>query len=162
MATERIEHIFLKDGRQNFRTAEIEHEYKTAIADLLHENSFRLNKNSEKYGNSGPYDLNLNIAENRLIIEIKRLGNKKAAPERVSLPISPFRRVVKDYFFICESYYKAASQMYLAQVETIDMAKRGLHNEGSEMLQDLLKPDIEVDFPTARRLFTLVCILHVR
>lgn len=150
------------DGMENFRTPEIAHEYRTAIADLLHENSFTLNKNSEKFGTGGPYELKLSIMDNRLILDIKRLGNPNHEKERIAMAVSPFRSVVRDYFFVCESYYKAIKQMYLAQVETIDMAKRGLHNEGSEMLQDLLKPEIEVDFPTARRLFTLLCILHVR
>ena len=117
----------------------------------------------------GPYNLYLSIADNRLVLDISRLMPDEASNEwlekkreRVTLPISPLRSIIKDYFLICESYYKAVKEAGPSQLETLDMGRRGMHNEAATMLQDLLQPEIEVDFDTSRRLFTLICVLHIR
>jgi uncharacterized protein (UPF0262 family) len=134
---------------------EAEHERRIAIYDLVEDNSFTLAAFPE-----GPYALRLSTADGRLIFDVMN-----GAEERLSLiglSMSPFRRIVKDYFMICESYYKAIRTATPSQIEIIDMARRGLHNEGSELLRERLEGKVDVDFDTARRLFTLVCVLHWR
>jgi uncharacterized protein (UPF0262 family) len=138
------------------RKPEVEHERAIAIYDLLEENYFC--PVSEL---TGPYSLHISVADNRLILDIRAEDDETRLAE-VTLPLSPFRAVVKDYFLICESYYNAIKKSTPSQIEAIDMGRRGLHNEGSELLRERLAGKIEVDFETARRLFTLVCILHIR
>ena len=104
----------------------------------------------------GPYDLKISLIENRLALDIQGPGYQR----RHILSLSPFRAVIRDYFMICESYYKAIRTSSPSQIEAIDMGRRGLHNEGSELLSERLKEKIEIDFDTARRLFTLICVLH--
>jgi uncharacterized protein (UPF0262 family) len=136
-------------------SSEAEHERRIAIYDLVEDNSFTLTAFPE-----GPYRLRLSTADGRLIFDVMN-----GAEERLSLiglSMSPFRRIVKDYFMICESYYKAIRTATPSQIEIIDMARRGLHNEGSDLLRERLEGKVEVDFDTARRLFTLVCVLHWR
>ena len=136
-------------------TPDVEHERAVAIFDLIEENSFR------PEGDEGsPYKLSLSLAENRLVFNITREDDSPVIVHMLSL--TPFKRVIKDYFMICESYYEAIRTSSPAQIEAIDMGRRGLHNEGSQTLQDRLKGKIEVDFDTARRLFTLICVLHWR
>lgn len=136
--------------------ADVEHERATAIYDLLEDNSFApLNDPGE-----GPYALNISLADNRLVLDIRRESGDAVVQHHLSL--TPFRKVVKDYFLVCESYYEAIRTASPTQIEAIDMGRRGLHNEGSELLQERLKEKIEVDFGTARRLFTLICALHWR
>ena len=106
----------------------------------------------------GPYALHLSITENRLVFDIRQQDGAPLMAHLLSL--TPFRRIVKDYFMICDSYYKAIRTATPTQIEAIDMGRRGLHNEGSELLQERLKEKIDVDFDTARRLFTLICVLH--
>ena len=108
----------------------------------------------------GPYRLKLSTADGRLIFDV--LNETEERLTLIGLSMSPFRRIVKDYFMICESYYQAIRTATPSQIETIDMARRGLHNEGSELLRERLTGKVEVDFDTARRLFTLVCVLHWR
>ncbi len=134
---------------------DVEHERQVAIFDLLQENSFHVVGHD-----AGPYRLRLSIAEGRLIFEIADATQDKCAI--IGLALSPFRRIVKDYFLICESYFQAIRTATPSHIETVDMARRGLHNEGSEILKERLKGKIDVDFDTARRLFTLVCVLHWR
>ncbi len=134
---------------------DIEHERQVAIFDLLQENVFRVVGKP-----SGPYKLVLSIAEGRLVFDISDVDDKPCTA--IGLALSPFRRIVKDYFLICESYFQAIRTATPSQIETIDMARRGLHNEGSEILKARLNDKIEVDYDTARRLFTLVCVLHWR
>ncbi|MCA3554951.1 MAG: UPF0262 family protein [Aestuariivirga sp.] len=134
---------------------EAEHERRVAIYDLVEENSFTLLSRPE-----GPYRLRLSTADGRLILDV--LNNAAERLTLIGLSMSPFRRIVKDYFLICESYYEAIRTATPSQIETIDMARRGLHNEGSELLRERLNGKVEVDFDTARRLFTLVCVLHWR
>ena len=137
-------------------TPDVEHERAVAIFDLVEENSFH------PVGDSlgGPYKLKLSLLEKRLIFAISRENGDEVATHILSL--TPMRRVVRDYFLICESYYEAIRSAMPSKIEAIDMGRRGLHNEGSQTLQTRLAGKIDVDFSTARRLFTLVCVLHWR
>jgi uncharacterized protein (UPF0262 family) len=153
-STNRLASVNL-DGSLSVASLDAEHERKVAIYDLIAENSFAVHGN-----NQGPYHLTLSIAEGRLIFNI--LNSREERCSTVGLSLSPFRRIVKDYFLICDSYYKAIRTSTPSQIETIDMARRGLHNEGSELLKERLKGKIEIDLDTARRIFTLVCVLHWR
>lgn len=135
---------------------DIEHERAVAIFDLVEENSFM------PVGDSvgGPYKLKITLAENRLFLRITRENDEEVVTHILSL--SPFRRIVRDYFMVCESYYQAIRSASPSHIEAIDMGRRGLHNEGSQILMDRLNGKIRVDFNTSRRLFTLVCVLHWR
>lgn len=137
-------------------TPDVEHERAVAIFDLIEENSFR--PVGDEPG--GPYRLHLSLVESRLVMAVSRENGDPVVTHILSL--TPFRRVVKDYFMICESYFEAIKASSPSQIEAIDMGRRGLHNEGSQTLMDRLSGKIEVDFDTARRLFTLVCVLHWR
>ena len=137
-------------------TPDVEHERAVAIFDLIEDNSFAPVNDT----GAGPYRLKLSLAEARLVFAIEREGGEPVATHILSL--TPFRRIVKDYYMICESYYEAIRAATPSQIEAIDMGRRGLHNEGSQTLKDRLNGKIEVDFDTARRLFTLVCVLHWR
>ncbi|MEL6946563.1 MAG: UPF0262 family protein [Pseudomonadota bacterium] len=142
-------------GRAN---PDIEHERAVAIFDLLEANFFWPVGHSSAA--AAEYRLRLGVVEQRLVFDIKDADDEAVATHILSL--TPFRRIVKEYYQICESYYDAIKSASPSQIEAIDMARRGLHNEGSETLQDRLKGKIEVDFDTARRLFTLICVLHWR
>lgn len=136
-------------------TPDVEHERAVAIFDLIEENSF------EPSGHpGGPYRLNLSLIEKRLVFAITTEAGDPVATHILSL--TPFRRIVKDYFMICESYYEAIRSSTPSQIEAIDMGRRGIHNEGSQTLMDRLSGKIKLDFDTARRLFTLVCVLYWR
>jgi uncharacterized protein (UPF0262 family) len=137
-------------------TPDIEHERAVAIFDLVEENSFRPAGDEE----GGPYRLKLSLVDSKLVFQIYRENGEPVVTHILSL--TPFRRIVKDYFMICESYYAAIRNASPSQIEAIDMGRRGLHNEGSQTLMERLAGKIEVDFDTARRLFTLVCVLHWR
>jgi uncharacterized protein (UPF0262 family) len=136
-------------------TADAEHERRIAIYDLIEDNRFTVIGQD-----SGPYRLMLSAADNRILFDIHSEKEERVA--LIGLSMSPFRRLVKDYFLICESYFKAIRNASPSQIETIDMARRGLHNEGSELLVERLNGKIETDAQTARRLFTLLCVLHWR
>ena len=136
-------------------TADAEHERRVAIYDLLEENAFTVVGHD-----AGPYRLELSTADNRLILDIFSPAEERVT--MIGLSMSPFRRIVKDYFLICDSYFKAIRRAAPSQIETIDMARRGLHNEGSDLLRERLAGKVETDGPTARRLFTLLCVLHWR
>lgn len=137
-------------------TPDVEHERAVAIYDLIEENSF------QPVGDTagGPYKLKLSLVETRLVFSISREDGTPVITHILSL--SPFRRIVKDYYMICESYYEAIRHSTPSQIEAIDMGRRGLHNDGSQTLVDRLDGKIAIDFDTARRLFTLVCVLHWR
>ena len=137
------------------RSPQVEHERKIAIFDLLEDNNFALRK-----GGAGPFHLKLRITENRLIFDLSDEDDLHLTD--ITLPISTFRRVVKDYFLICDSYFEAIKTKTPSQIEAIDMARRGLHDEGAEKLQERMTEFVEMDKMTARRLFTLVCVLHIR
>jgi len=154
----RISHIVLDDRNLPPPTPEIEQERKVAMFDLLEDNSFTLPKREDRVVAEGPYHIDLSIKDKRLVFDIQTEAAEKAAEFHLSL--SPFRQVVKDYWAICESYFDAVKNMPPSQIETIDMARRGIHNEGARVLQERLEGKAEIDLDTARRLFTLICVLH--
>lgn len=136
-------------------TPDVEHERAVAIFDLVEENSF------EPLGHAGgPYRLKLSLVDAKLMLGITTEKDEQVATHILSL--TPFRRIIKDYFMICESYYEAIRSSTPSRIEAIDMGRRGVHNEGSQTLMDRLDGKIRVDFDTARRLFTLVCVLYWR
>jgi len=137
------------------RTRQIEQEREIAIYDLLEANSFR-----PEGSEGGPYKVVLRIEENRLVFDIRLEDD--SAHRQVLLSLAPFRKVVKDYFLICESYFKAIREAPLSHIETLDMSRRSVHDEGSDLLVERLKGKVEVDRDTARRLFTLICVLHLK
>ena len=150
---QRLVKVTLDEGSIGRSSPDIEHERAVAIYDLIEENAFAPADHA-----GGPYALQLSIAENRLVFDIREENGTPVMAHFFSL--TPFRRIVKDYFLICDSYYKAIRTATPTQIEAIDMGRRGLHNEGSELLRERLKEKIEIDFDTARRLFTLICVLH--
>ena len=133
--------------------SDIEHERATAIYDLIEENSFAPVDHDE-----GPYALHIGIKENRLVLDIRRANDKPVIAHLLSL--TPFKRIVKDYFIVCDSYYEAIRTATPERIEALDMGRRALHDEGSTALMERLKRKVELDFETARRLFTLICVLH--
>ena len=139
-------------------TPAIEQERKVAIFDLLEDNSFALPAREDRAIPPGPYRLHLAIREGRLVVEIASEAADRLGEFHLSL--GPFRQVVKDYFQICESYFEAVKRLPPSQIEAIDMARRGIHNEGARVLQERLEGKALVDIATARRLFTLICVLH--
>ena len=134
-------------------TPDIEHERAVAIYDLLEDNEFAVAGHD-----GGPYALNLSIVENKLVFEVSEPDKGPVATHVLSL--TPFRKIVRDYFLICESYYQAIKTASPSRIEAIDMGRRGVHDEGSRTLIERLKGKIDIDFDTARRLFTLICVLH--
>ncbi|MDP4822420.1 MAG: UPF0262 family protein [Aestuariivirgaceae bacterium] len=151
----RLAQIHLDQSLGAGHSPDSEHERRVAAYDLIEANSFTVIGEDR-----GPYHLTLSILEGRLVFDI--CDHTETRLNMIGLSLSPFRRIVKDYFMICESYYQAIRTATPSQIETIDMARRGLHNEGSELLQERLKGKVEMDFDTARRLFTLVSALHWR
>ncbi len=141
-------------------TAEIEQERRVAIFDLLEDNSFQVVPRKNAEPPSGPYALALAVQEGRLVFSVS-CANGDIATE-LHLSLTPFRSAVKDYFAICESYFEAIRRLPPHKIEAIDMGRRGIHDEGARLLVDRLEGKIEIDMPTARRLFTLVCVLHFR
>ena len=150
----RIAAITLDERSVVRRSPEIESERNAAIADLLHENSFM-----PVSGQAGPFALHLAIEENRLLIDINGADQSTAS---IQVGLGPFRRIVKDYYVVCESYYDALRRQNLSQVEAIDAGRRALHDEGSALLAERLADKVAVDHDTGRRLFTLICVLHLR
>lgn len=132
---------------------DVEHERTTAIWDLIEENTF-----APIGHDGGPYRLRLGIVDNRLAFEITDEKGARVAVHLLSL--TPFRKIVKDYFLVCESYFAAIRTATPSQIEAIDMGRRGLHNDGSQVLMDRLSEKVKIDFDTARRIFTLICALH--
>lgn len=147
-----ISHIELDDKHSPPPTAEIEKERRVALYDLLEGNKF------EVPSKSGPYHLILSIKEKRLVFEVTKEDQSPVSEFHLSL--SPFRQVVKDYWAICESYYDAVNNLPPGKIETIDMARRGIHDEGARILLERLEEKAILDRDTSRRLFTLICILH--
>jgi len=151
----RIARIDLDERSLARASADIEHERKVAIFDLLEQNVFSPNGAPD-----GPYNLRLSIVETRLVFDIRT--DEDQALGQIILSMTPFRKIIKDYFLLCESYYDAIRNANPAQIETIDMARRAMHNEGSTILMERLDGKVEMDFDTSRRLFTLICILHMK
>jgi len=151
--TKRLVKLTLDEATMGAPSRDIEHERSIAIYDLIEENSF-----APVGHDGGPYCLMLQVVENRLVFDIRTEGGDPVIAHHLSL--SPFRRLVKDYFLVCESYYQAIRAATPSHIEAIDMGRRGLHNEGTELLVARLKDKIALDFDTARRLFTLIAVLH--
>ncbi len=156
----RLTHIELDDTGLPVPTPEIDQERKVAIFDLLEENSFELPEGKAPDVPTGPYHLHLAIREGRLVFNIQTEQSEKAAEFHLSL--SPFRQVIKDYFQICAAYFDAVKRLPPSQIEAIDMGRRGIHDEGSRVLQERLEGKVIVDKLTSRRLFTLICVLHFK
>lgn len=154
----KIIHIEIDDRNLPPPTPEIDQERKVAMFDLLEDNSFAMPLREGRKVPDGPYKLGLSIKERRLVFDIRQENDAPANEFHLSL--GPFRQVVKDYFQICESYFDAVKTLPPSQIETIDMARRGIHNEGARVLQERLEGKADVDIDTARRLFTLICVLH--
>ena len=163
MADPRISHIELDDATILWRNADIEQERRIAIFDLIEENTFRPVRASAA-GHDGPYRLRLGVDDGRLVLAISADDGNGAgeALETIVLGLGRFRRPIRDYFAICDSYYQAIRRATAQEIETIDMARRGIHNEAADMLLERLEGKVETDFATARRLFTLICVLHIR
>ncbi len=153
--SQRIVKVALDERTVVRRSPEVEHERAVAIFDLIEENRF-----APIGDHGGPYSLLLGIEENRLVFDIGMEDDRPLG--KVMLALGPFRRVVKDYFTVCESYYAAIKTASPSQIEAIDMGRRGLHNEGARLLRERLAGKIALDDNTARRLFTLICVLHIR
>jgi uncharacterized protein (UPF0262 family) len=151
--SQRLVKITLDENSIGRSGPDIEHERAVAIYDLIEDNSF-----APAEHDGGPYALHLSITENRLVFDIRREDGTPLMAHLLSL--TPFRRIVKDYFLICDSYYSAIRTATPDRIEAIDMGRRGLHDEGSRILQEAIRRKVEVDFSTARRLFTLICVLH--
>jgi uncharacterized protein (UPF0262 family) len=154
--SERISDIRLDDRLVVRRSPEIEHEMAVAIYDLLETNRFVPAETPP-----GPYHVVLAIRDGRsLVFDIGDEADARLA--EVVVPLTPFRRIMKDYFTVCESYFEAIRHAPASRIEALDMGRRGLHNEGAELLRESLEGRIEIDEETARRLFTLICVLHIR
>ncbi|MGH6988406.1 MAG: UPF0262 family protein [Stellaceae bacterium] len=151
----RIAEITLDEHTVVRRSADIEHERATAIFDLLEDNSF-----DPTGGAGGPFRLHLAVEGTRLVIDIRSADG--AALDRISLALGDFRPIIKDYFLVCESYNDAIRRAPLSRITAIDQGRRAMHNEASEMLRERLAPQVAVDLDTARRLFTLICVLQIR
>lgn len=168
MASPRISHIELDEATILWRNADIEQERRIAIFDLIEDNLFKPVR-SFAAGHEGPYRLRLSVHDGRLTLDISddigdREGDHQGGRhlETLVLGLGRFRRPIRDYFAICESYYQAIRKATAQEIETIDMARRGIHNGAAEMLLERLDGKVETDFVTARRLFTLICVLHIR
>lgn len=151
----RIASVTLDDASIIRRTPEVEHERRVAMVDLTHSNQCEL-LDAEV---ASPYGLFISVKENRLTL---RFTGSNQAEKDVTLPLAPFRGIIKDYFLMCESYFEAIKHAPPDRIQTVDMARRAVHNEGSEMLQGMLEDAVTMDFNTARRLFTLICVLHIK
>ncbi len=154
----RICQIDIDDTNLPTPTPEVEQERKVAIFDLLEANSFTLLARPGVDAPPGPFAVNMAIRDRRLILEVK--DEAGLLLNELHLSLGPFRQVVKDYYQICGSYFDAVKRLPPSQIEAIDMARRGIHNEGARILQERLEGKAELDIDTARRLFTLVSVLH--
>ncbi|HJO72947.1 MAG TPA: UPF0262 family protein [Rhodospirillales bacterium] len=152
---QKIVNVYLDERSVVRRSASVEHERKVAIYDLLEKNRFAPSDTPD-----GPYNLHLGIEENRLVFDVR--DENDAELTRFTLPLSPLRLIVRNYFLICDSYYKSIQTASPSRIEAIDMGRRGLHNEGAEVLRERLADKADIDHNTARHMFTLICVLHIR
>lgn len=159
MADHRLIDVTLDERTILWRSADVEQERRIAIFDLLEENSFAPQR-VHPDGYAGPYRLALSVEEGRLALAIAREDGRPL--ETIVLGLARFRRPIRDYFAICDSYFQAIRQSTPQQIETVDMARRAIHNEAAELLMERLDGKIAIDFDTARRLFTLICVLHIK
>ncbi|WP_369026787.1 UPF0262 family protein [Qipengyuania sp. RANM35] len=155
----RIAHIELDEETIIWRNADIEQERRIAIFDLIEENTFKPLRSVER-GTTGPYNLRLAVRDGRLLMTISDTEDRLL--EELLLGLARFRRPIREYFAICDSYYQAIRKATPMEIETIDMARRGVHNRAAELLLERLEDKVETDFATARRLFTLICVLHIK
>jgi len=151
----RLSEVTLEERTTVHRTRDVENERNVALCDLLEKNLFH-----PAGSQGGPYKLVLGVEANRLVFNIRLMDGELHGT--LILSLTPFRRVIKDYFLLCESYFKAIPDQSAGRIEALDMGRRGLHDEGAAILKERLKGKIEVDFDTARRLFTLICVLHLK
>jgi len=156
----RLKEVNLDETGLPVRTPEVEQERNVAIFDLLEENQFALPQRDDINVPEGPFILNIAVKDRRLVFDIKTDNGEDAAAFHLSL--SPFRQIIKEYFQICEQYFSAIKTHSAAQIEAIDMGRRGLHDEGSRILLERLTGKVETNHQTARRLFTLICVLHFK
>ncbi len=159
MADHRISHIELDDATIIWRSADIEQERRIAIFDLIEENRFMPLRLAEA-GQEGPWRVRLSVADGRLLMAIRNRDD--VAMETLGLGLARFRRPVREYFAICDSYFQAIRKATAQEIETIDMARRAIHNDAARLLLERLEGKVETDFSTARRLFTLICVLHIK
>lgn len=159
MSDPRIIHVELDEQTIIRRNADIEQERRIAIFDLIEDNHFEPLKQYPN-GYAGPYRLQLAVYEGRLALTIT--DEAENLLETLILGLGRFRRPIREYFAICDSYYQAIRKSTAQEIETIDMARRGVHNDAAELLMERLEGKIKIDFPTARRLFTLICVLHIK
>jgi uncharacterized protein (UPF0262 family) len=155
MTDHRLAAVTLDETSVLRRTREVEQERQIAIYDLLESNSF-----APAGSDGGPYHLTLRIEDNRLVFDIRFADGSPQS--QLHLSLAPLRKVVKDYFLICESYYRAIRTAPPSQIESLDAGRRALHDEGAGLLKERLDGKVATDDVTARRLFTLVCVLHMR
>ena len=151
---QRIVKIELDERGLIRRSPQIEHERKVAVYDLIEENTFAV------AGFEGPFDVRLGVEENRLAFDVRDANGAELT--RFALPLAPFKMIVKDYFTLCESYFAAIKTATPSRIEAIDMGRRGLHNEGADLLRERLADKVAIDTGTARRLFTLLCVLQIK
>lgn len=156
MTSPAITHVTLDDASIVRRSAEVEHERRIAMVDLVHSNEVALHHAPDV---SPPFDLFISVRDNRLTL---RFTGTNGTRKDITLPLAPFRGVIKDYFLMCENYYEAIKHAPSDRLQTLDMARRAVHNEGSEILSVQLAHALEMDTATARRLFTLVAVLHIK
>ena len=151
----RLVHVALDEDPRIRLSPEIRHERAVAIFDRLAENHFAL-----VGADRGPYRLHIAIQENRLVFDVRSADDQTI--ERVRLPLTPLRTVIRDYFRICDAYYEAIRNATPSRIEAIDVGRRAVHDDGASILRERLASRIEMDENTCRRLFTLICVLHVR
>lgn len=152
---QRIARIILEESGRIRLSARIEDERRAALFDLIEENHF-----APAGVSPGPYHVRLGISGDCLVFRI--FDETERLLTRFTLALGSLKRIIKDYFLICDSYFNAIKTLPPSRIEAIDMARRGLHNEGAEVLRERLDGKVEIDLPTARRLFTLICVLHIR
>ncbi len=158
-ASYRIAHVALDEETILWRNADVEQERRVAIFDLIEENTFKPIRSAER-GACGPYHLQLSVRDGRLVMDVSDTG--ETLLESLVIGLARFRRPIREYFAICDSYYQAIRKATPSEIETIDMARRGIHNNAAELLMERLEGKVETDFATSRRLFTLICVLHIK
>jgi uncharacterized protein (UPF0262 family) len=151
-----ITNVTLDDASIIRRSPEVEHERRVALVDITHSNEVTL---LHAPNLTPPYDLFISVRDNRLTL---RFTDATTNTHDITLPLAGYRGIIKDYFLMCEQYYDAIKHSAGDRLQTLDMARRGVHNEGSEILQSQLAERMTMDFATARRLFTLICVLHIK
>jgi uncharacterized protein (UPF0262 family) len=159
VSANRIASIALDDATIVSRGADVEREREAALRDLAEDSQF-VPCRAATAGHAGPWSLRLSLPDTRLSIELT--DGEGSSAGTIGLGLARFRRVVREYFAICDSYYKALRQASAGELETLDMARRAIHDRAARHLLEALEGKVETDFATARRLFTLICVLHIR